>query len=88
MGPQDQHYRVLEEIIRTSEILAVARALSAGNAVHVGEQIDYFIEPEALRLPVKAGATQAGRPYRTEVQQWHLDRAHSVLQQWRAKLQR
>lgn len=77
-------YRELEEIVRTSEILAVARALHVGERVHVGQEIDYFIDPDARNLAKAIGrSVQRGLPYRTRVEAWHLEEARRVVERWR-----
>ena len=70
----------VEHIVRTSEILAVARALESGAGPRVGQSIDYYIEPEASGLvTVGSSAAKRGRPYRTAIEQWHLDAARQML---------
>ena len=71
----------VEHIIRASEILAVARALEAGNTPRVGQAVDYFIEPEACGL-AGFGRPQ-GKPYRVHVEQWHLDGAARMVETWK-----
>lgn len=75
----------VEQIIRTSEILAVARALQAGNQLRVGETIDYFIEPEVSRSAICVKPSKNTKPYRVPVEQWHLDAAIRMLEQWRQR---
>jgi hypothetical protein len=70
----------VEDVIRTSEILAVARALRAGDRLQLGQTVDYFLEPQATGLiagPISP--TKSGKPYRTVVEQWHLDAANQML---------
>ena len=66
-----------EDIIRHSEVMAVVRALRSGRIPRIGETLDYFIEvPPALeRRAVPRPQSKAPRPYRFEVEQWHLDLA-------------
>ena len=76
--------RAIEDIIRISEILAVARAIHSGGNVHAGQEIDYFIEPDARELALApAAGVQQGKPYRARVEQWHLNEAHRILQHWK-----
>lgn len=76
----------IEEIIRTSEILAVARALRSGDRPRVGQSIDYYLEPETNGLfsPATDSAKQ-GKPYRTVIEQWHFDAAVRMVNHWRSR---
>lgn len=70
----------VEHIVHTSEILAVARALQSGGDPRVGENIDYYLEPEASGLvTVGTRASKHGKPYRTAIEQWHLDAARQMV---------
>jgi len=72
----------IEHIIHTSEILAVVRALQSGDRPRVGQSIDYYIEPEACGLvTVGPGSAKQGKPYRTAIEQWHMDAALHMLSQ-------
>ena len=70
----------IEHIVHTSEILAVARALQSGDTVRVGQNIDYYLDPEASGLvSVGSKISKHGKPYRTAIEQWHLDAAYQML---------
>lgn len=74
----------IEHIVHTSEILAVACALQSGDTPRVGQSIDYYIEPEASGLvTVGSRSTKQGKPYRTAIEQWHLDAAQQMLKKSR-----
>ena len=76
----------IEHIVHTSEILAVARALQAGAGPRVGQSIDYYLEPEASGLVTVAGnPSRRGKPYRTVIEQWHLDGAARMLDNGRRR---
>ena len=70
-----------ERIIRLSEVMAVVRAIRSGAAPHLRDSLDYFIEvPAALeRRAFARPQNKAQRPYRFQVEQWHLDAARDVL---------
>lgn len=81
MNQRDDFEAKVEDVIRISEILAVARAIQSGGEPAVGQTIDYFIEPEASGI-VKRGLgapPRKGKPYRTTVEQWHLDGARRMV---------
>jgi hypothetical protein len=69
-----------ERIIRHSEVMALVRAIRSGTAPRIGDSIDYFIEvPAALeRRAFARPQSKAQRPYRFQVEQWHLDAARDV----------
>jgi hypothetical protein len=70
-----------EHIIRHSEVMALVRAIRSGTAPRLGDGVDYFIEvPAALeRRAFARPQNKAQRPYRFQVEQWHLDAARDVL---------
>ena len=70
-----------ERIIRHSEVMALVRAIRSGAAPRIGASVDYFIEvPAALeRRALARPQNKAQKPYRFEVEQWHLDAARDVL---------
>lgn len=76
----DDLRKEVEKIIRSSEIKAVARALKSGNRPHIGETIDYVIEPPLSACthpaPVKA---PRNKPYRLVIESWHLEAAERIL---------
>ena len=70
----------VERVIRSSEIKAVARALKSGNPLHVGETIDYVIEPPLNACDQNSLAKgPATRPYRLVIEPWHLKAAEQIL---------
>jgi hypothetical protein len=76
----DDLRKEVERVIRSSEIKAVARALKSGNTLHVGETIDYVIEPPLSacdQKPLTKGP--AARPYRLIIEPWHLKAAKQLL---------
>jgi hypothetical protein len=69
---RDQLRRDIAETVKSAEIKAVANALRSGSRPNLGQSIDYSIEtPE---VPSKRT-----KPYRLEVEQWHLDAAETML---------
>jgi hypothetical protein len=78
VGNRNSVQSEVEQIVRTSEILAVARALQAGNNLRIGQTVDYFIEPCGV-------AKKTGKPYRVPIEQWHLDAAKQMVEQWRSR---
>ena len=62
----------VEEIVRRSEVEAVARALRTGQTPRVGEMIDYEIEGVRQK-------TRRSQPYRVAIEQWHLDAARGMV---------
>lgn len=71
----------VEAVIRRSEVLAVMRVLKSGANVRIGETVDYFIEPGVARSTLTSSTRQ--KPYRTVVEQWHLDAARGMLNELR-----
>jgi hypothetical protein len=70
-----------ERIIRHSEVMAVVRAIRSGTAPRLGDSLDYLIEvPAALeRRAFARPRNKAPKPYRFQVEQWHLDAARDVF---------
>ena len=70
-----------ERIIRHSEVMALVRAIRSGTVPRIGYSVDYFLEvPAALeRRALARPQNKAQKPYRFEVEQWHLDAARDVL---------
>jgi hypothetical protein len=68
-----------ERIIRHSEVIAV-RAIQSGTAPRLGDSLDYFIEvPSALgRRAFARPQSNAQKPYRFKVEQWHLGAAREA----------
>jgi hypothetical protein len=79
----------VERVVYASEILAVARALQSGNAPRLGQSIDYYIEPEASGVAAaRRSSAKPGKPYRATVEQWHLDAARLMVEEWRRENRR
>jgi hypothetical protein len=77
----------VEEVIRLSEIRAVADCMLAGNPVRLGQVVDYFVAPpqSPAGVMVQPGGSAHEKPYRVAVQQWHLDAAERMLQETRSR---
>lgn len=73
----------MREIIRQSEIKAVARELRSGNRPHIGQLVDYYIEAQGTVSCLFDAGHAPGRkpttPFRLVVEQWHLDAANRML---------
>jgi len=71
---RDRLEREVAEAIRSAEIKAVADVLRSGARPCLGQSIDYMLEPRSF------ASARGGRPYRLDVEQWHLDAAERILQ--------
>jgi hypothetical protein len=78
--PASNPEETMEQIVRTSEILAVVQELRRGSRPKIGDTIDYFLEPEVTGpFSARAAGAKQRKPYRTRVEQWHLDEAARLL---------
>ena len=79
----------VEQVIRWSEVKAVAEALRAGNRPRIGQVIDYVIEPPPYasdRFTMLRGSSgKREKPYRVAIEQWHLDAAERMLDEAKAQ---
>jgi hypothetical protein len=67
----------VQSVVRNSEVLAVVRVMRSGRTPIIGDSLDYFIE-----IPSDGSAgfqAKARKPYRFEVEQWHLDAASRLV---------
>jgi len=70
----------IERQIRRMEVLAVVRALRSGRTPHIGEGFEYFIDYPSKEHPgAFAHPRKTLKPYRFEMEQWHLDAAREAL---------
>jgi hypothetical protein len=73
------------EVLRSSEVRAVAQRILSGDPVRIGQIVDYAIVPP----PAVAGAmglqrgSARSKPYRVAVEQWHLEEAERMLNETR-----
>lgn len=65
--------KAIMDAVRTAEVRAVADVIRSGSRPCLGQAIDYSIDTPP-GIPVKRT-----RPYRLEVEQWHLDAAEHLL---------
>jgi hypothetical protein len=65
--------KAIMDAVRTAEIRAVADVIRSGSRPCLGQSIDYLIDTPP-GIPKKRM-----RPYRLEVEQWHLDAAEHLL---------
>ena len=71
---REQLRQEVAENVRSAEIKAVADVLRSGTRPCLGQSIEYSVE----HVPV---STRRARPYRLEVEQWHLDAAERMLRE-------
>jgi hypothetical protein len=65
--------KAIVDAVRTAEVRAVADVIRSGSRPCLGQSIDYSIDtPPGI-------AVKRTRPYRLEVEQWHLDAAEHLL---------
>lgn len=60
--------------VKAAEIKAVANVLRSGARPSLGQSIEYSVDG----IPV---STRRARPYRLEVEQWHLEAAERMLRE-------
>jgi|ERR1043166_595328 hypothetical protein len=78
----------VEQVIRWSEVKAVAEALRAGNRPRVGLVIDYVNEPPYASdrfTMLRGSSVKREKPYRVAIEQWHLDAAERMLDEAKAQ---
>ena len=71
---REQLRQEVADNVRTAEIRAVADILRSGERPALGQSIEYSVE----HIPV---STRRTRPYRLEVEQWHLEAAERMLRE-------
>ncbi len=74
----------VEQVIRSSEVRAVAKLIGSGKLVRLGQVVDYFIELDFETPPNNyAGLTlhRKRSSYRVAVEPWHLEAAERMLSQ-------
>lgn len=70
---REELQRVTTDAVRSAEIKAVAEILRSGSQPSLGQTIDYsIVTPPGV-------PSKRTRPYRLEVEQWHLDAAEKML---------
>ncbi len=70
---REELQKVTAEAVRSAEIKAVAAILRSGGQPSLGQSIDYsIVTPPGV-------SSRSTRPYRLEVEQWHLDAAVKML---------
>ena len=61
----------VEQIIRRSEVRAVAQAMKSGGRPRIGDVLDYTIDVPGLAKPSRSRSST----YRFSVEAWHLSEA-------------
>lgn len=73
----------VENIVRSSEVKAVVRAMRSGNRSRIGQTINYEIEAPSHAAGPFAPRWGLGlrreRPYQFAIEQWHLDEAERMI---------
>jgi hypothetical protein len=73
----DEIQREVEQIVRRSEIRAVAEAIRAGRRPQLGDVFDYTIElPPDHDVRFSSNGHKSRDRYQLVVEQWHLDAAY------------
>ena len=73
------------EVLRSSEVRAVAQRIVSGDPVRIGQIVDYLIVPPPAVAGVMGFQRGSARPkpYRVAVEQWHLEEAERMLNETR-----
>jgi purine nucleoside phosphorylase len=73
------------EVLRLSEVRAVAQRILSGKPVHIGQIVDYTIVPPPVgggTMGLHQGSARP-KPYRVAVEPWHLEEAERMLNEIR-----
>ena len=75
------------EVLRLSEVRAVAQRILSGDPVRIGQIVDYAIVPPpavAGVMGLQRGSARP-KPYRVAVEPWHLEEAERILKETRRR---